>query len=484
MEQNIQDTHSAQQNKTMPHMTLESITNACEGVFHGPQELLQKEVTGIVTDSRQISPGNLFVAIKGERVDGHRFIPAVIEQGAMAVLCEDVPQMDGCTYIQVPSTLEAIKQIAAFYRSALDIPVVGVIGSVGKTSTKEMIASVLSQKYSVLKTDGNFNNEIGVPLTIFRIRKEHQIAVLEMGISDFGEMDRLAAIAKPDICVMTNIGWCHLENLKTRDGILKAKTECFAHMREGGTAILNGDDDKLCTLQKVCGKRPLFYGIPENMRQSEPGSYEKNPQVYARNVENLGFEGMKAIICTPSGSFAAEISIPGEHNVYNALAATAVGITLGLSTEEIARGVAEAKTIAGRTNFIRHNGMIIIDDCYNANPVSMKASIEVLAHAKGRSIAVLGDMGELGEDERALHYEVGRCVGTQKIHTLFCAGELAEEYKKAAESANPECEIFYFKTREDMTGKLLDYVKEGDTVLVKASHFMEFPKVVSALQMQ
>lgn len=479
-----QNTHSTPQKETMPYMTLENIARACGGVYHGAAELLQREVTGIVTDSRQAGEGSLFVAIKGERVDGHRFIPAVFEQGAMAVLCEDAPQMDGCAYIQVPSTLDAIKKIAAFYRSALDIPVVGVIGSVGKTSTKEMIASVLSQKYSVLKTDGNFNNEIGVPLTIFRIRKEHQVAVLEMGISDFGEMNRLADIAKPDICVMTNIGWCHLENLKTRDGILKAKTECFAHMREGGTAILNGDDDKLSTQQSVCGRRPVFYGIPEKMQQAEPGSYEKDPQVYAKDVENLGFEGMKATICTPSGSFAAEISIPGEHNVYNALAAAAVGITLGLSLEQIAKGIAEAKTIAGRTNFIRHNGMIIIDDCYNANPVSMKASIEVLAHAKGRSIAVLGDMGELGEDEHALHYGVGACVGEQKIHTLFCAGELAAEYKKAAEAVYPECEVYYFKTREEMTQALLGYVREGDTILIKASHFMEFPKVVSALQMQ
>lgn len=175
-----QNTHSTPQKETMPYMTLENIARACGGVYHGAAELLQREVTGIVTDSRQAGEGSLFVAIKGERVDGHRFIPAVFKQGAMAVLCEDAPQMDGCAYIQVPSTLDAIKKIAAFYRSALDIPVVGVIGSVGKTSTKEMIASVLSQKYSVLKTDGNFNNEIGVPLTIFRIRKEHQVAVLEM----------------------------------------------------------------------------------------------------------------------------------------------------------------------------------------------------------------------------------------------------------------------------------------------------------------
>jgi UDP-N-acetylmuramoyl-tripeptide--D-alanyl-D-alanine ligase len=429
-----------------------------------------------------VQDGYLFVAVKGERVDGHDFIPAVFAQGAMAVLCEREPKQPAGPYILVESTLEAIKKIAAFYRSALDIKVVGITGSVGKTSTKEMIASVLSQKYEVLKTAGNFNNEIGLPLTIFRIRREHEVAVLEMGISDFGEMHRLAAIANPDICVITNIGWCHLENLKTRDGILQAKTEMFAHMRAHGTAILNGDDDKLCTQKEVNGAAPVFYGIPEKMEGKAKSEYEPHPSVWASHVGNLGFEGMRADIHTPEGAFSAEIAIPGEHNVYNALAATAVGLQLGLTLDEIQKGIASAQTIAGRTNFIRQNGMIIIDDCYNANPVSMKSSIEVLSHAAGRSIAVLGDMGELGTDERALHYEVGTCVGEQNIDALFCAGTLAEEYKKAAAVVNPDCEIFYFPTRDEMLPALLGYVRAGDTILVKASHFMQFPAVVQALQ--
>lgn len=468
---------------TMPHMSLKNIACACGGSYSGAEELLEEEVTGIVTDSREVQEGYLFIAIKGERVDGHRFIPDVFAKGAKAVLCEQKPDESAGSYILVDSTLEAMKKLAAFYRNALNIKVVGITGSVGKTSTKEMIASVLSQKYNVLKTAGNFNNEIGLPLTIFRIRKEHQVAVLEMGISDFGEMHRLAEIAKPDICVITNIGWCHLENLKTRDGILKAKTECFAHMKENGVAILNGDDDKLCTQTTVNHSSAIFYGIPEKMVEKKQTDYIGSPAIYAKNVENLGFEGMKATICTPMGSFLANIAIPGEHNVYNALAATAVGIELGLTLKEIADGVATAETIAGRTNFIRQNGLIIIDDCYNANPVSMKTSIEVLSHAKGRSIAVLGDMGELGEDERALHYEVGQCVGKQKIDALFCAGTLAEEYKRAAAAVNPDCDIHYFLSREEMTQELLSYVKEEDTILVKASHFMEFPKVVLALQM-
>lgn len=468
-------------NTAMPHMTLENIAKACNGTYIGAEEKKTSLITGAVTDSRQVEEGYLFIPIKGERVDGHDFIPQVFEKGALAVLSEKQLDDPAGPYILVESSTTAMKQIAAFYRKALGIKVVGITGSVGKTSTKEMIASVLEQKYSVLKTAGNFNNEIGLPLTVFRIREEHEVAVLEMGISDFGEMSRLAEIANPDICVITNIGVCHLENLGTRDGILKAKTECFDYMREQGTVILNGDDDKLSTKAQVNGKEALFYGMGQEAKADEAGNFMAEKKIYATDVENLGFEGMAAHIHTPEGDFEAHISIPGEHNVYNALAATAVGLTLGLTLEEIKAGIAQAKTIAGRTNFLKVNGMTVIDDCYNANPVSMKSAISLLAHAKGRSIAVLGDMGELGENEKAMHHEVGVAVGQERIHTLFAAGELAEEYALGTKEINPDCEVYYFKTRDEMAEALSQYVKPEDTVLVKASHFMEFPKVVELL---
>jgi UDP-N-acetylmuramoyl-tripeptide--D-alanyl-D-alanine ligase len=244
-------------------------------------------------------------------------------------------------------------------------------------------------------------------------------------------------------------------------------------MQPGGTAILNGDDDKLCTKQEVNGRPAVFYGFGEV-------SGTRN-SIYATEVKNLGLEGMQAQIHTPQGTFFAQIPIPGEHNVYNALAGTAVGLALGLAPEQIAQGIAKAKTIAGRTNLLQVGGMTVIDDCYNANPVSMKASIDVLAHTSGRRIAVLGDMGELGADEKALHYGVGIAVGQAGIDALFCAGTLAEEYVKAAAEVNLACSVFYFPEREAMTEALCAYVQEGDTVLVKASHFMEFPKVVEAL---
>ena len=467
--------------REMPNMSLKNIAVACEGTYVGAKECEEKVICGAVIDSRLVEEDYLFIPIKGERVDGHKFIPQVFEKGACCVLSEIELENPAGPYIRVASTEEALKKIAAFYRQSLPIKVVGITGSVGKTSTKEMIASVVAQKYQVHKTAGNFNNEIGLPLTVFGIRAEHEVAILEMGISDFDEMHRLSTVANPDICVITNVGLCHLENLGTRDGVLKAKTECFEHMKEGGLAILNGDDDKLSTKKNIKGRDTVFYGIEADAKTDENGNPMATKSIYATDVVNLGFEGMQAKIHTPQGAFEANITIPGEHNVYNALAATAVGLELGLTLEEIQKGIEEAKTIAGRTNLLKANGYNVIDDCYNANPVSMAAAMDVLSHAKGRTIAVLGDMGELGEDEKALHFGVGVCVAEKKIHTLFCAGTLAAEYKAGVESVENDCKVFHFENKDDMITELLSYVKEGDNILIKASHFMDFPKVVEVL---
>ena len=461
----------------MKNMTLENIEKACGGRYIGTEAEKKTEVLGVVIDSRQVESGYLFVAIPGEKVDGHKFIPDVFAKGAAAVLSEQQLENPAGPYILVESTTKALRDLAEYYRKSLDIKVVGITGSVGKTSTKEMIASVLSEKYKVLKTEGNYNNEIGLPLTIFKIRAEHEVAVLEMGISEFGEMHRLATMANPDICVITNIGLCHLENLKTRDGILKAKTESFAHLKKDGIAILNGDDDKLSTIRQVGDKEPVFYGMEEKMEYRE----DAKKSVYATGVENLGLYGMQARIHTPEGERDVRIPIPGEHNVYNALAATAVGLSLGLSLDQISSGILKAKTIGGRTNLLNTGSMTVIDDCYNANPVSMKASLDVLATAEGRKIAVLGDMGELGENEKKLHYEVGEYLAKKEIDVLFCAGELSEEIARAAQKESKTCEVYYFKTRDALLEQLLPFLKKGDTVLVKASHFMEYPEIVKAL---
>ena len=463
-------------NNTLEQMTLENIAKACGGTYVGDDAQRGSEITGAVIDSRQVEPGYLYIPIRGERVDGHRFIPDVFEKGALAVLSEEPLENPAGPYIQVASSEQALKDIAEFYRSTLSIKIIGITGSVGKTSTKEMISAVLSQKYNVLKTEGNFNNEIGLPQTNLRIRREHEVAVVEMGISEFGEMHRIAKVAKPDICVMTNIGQCHLENLIDRDGVLRAKSEIFDFLKTDGHIVLNGNDDKLITVQEVKGVKPVFYYVEDGTAKKADLPYE----ITADAIENKGLRGLNANLHFPEEVCQIHEPIPGVHNVYNACAAACVGRIMGLTNEEICQGIAHAKTIAGRTNLITLGEVLVIDDCYNANPVSMKASLDVLAQADGRKIAVLGDMGELGENEREMHYDVGKYAANTGVDILFCCGTLSEELAKGAQRGHTK--VMYFADREKLTQTLINFVEAGDTVLVKASHFMEFPKIVKALE--
>ena len=464
----------------MKHMSLQEITAACGGVYHGDPAAAAREVSGVVIDSRKAEKDSLFVAIKGARVDGHSFIPQVMEKGALCSVSEqDLGDVD-YPYIRVASCEQALKDIAEHYRRSLDIKVVGISGSVGKTSTKEMIASVLSQKYSVLKTEGNFNNEIGLPLTVFNIREEHEVAVLEMGISNFGEMTRLAKIARPDICVFTNIGVAHIESLGSRDGILKAKTEMIDYMNPEGTIIVNGDDDKLRGFTPQNGLTPVCFGL------------DASCPFHAEQVTGRGLKGTDVHFVTPVSSFDAHISIPGRHMVYNALAATAVGYALGLTDEEIARGIASNVPIAGRNNLIEGKHYTVIDDCYNANPASMKSSLDVLAYADTRTVAVLGDMFELGADEKKMHYNVGVHAAEKGINVLICIGDLSAEIARGAretvnsteaENGTPSAgmEIHHYKTKAEFFEDAENVLREGDTILVKASHGMEFPEIVERL---
>lgn len=454
----------------MKHMTLYQICKACGGIYTGPAEALEKCVAGIAIDSRKITADWLFCATVGERVDGHSFIDSCYEKGALCCLGEKPSSQRNAPYIQVTSTFQALKDIAEYYRSTLNIPVVGITGSVGKTSTKEMISSVLGVKYNTLKTAGNFNNEVGLPLTVFNIRKEHEAAVLEMGISDFGEMHRLSKVARPNICVITNIGLCHLEFLGDRDGVLKAKSEIFDFAAKNAKAIVNGDDDKLITLTSREDLDVTTFGM------------EPSNDVYAKKVENLGLDGLKCSISTPAGEFDAHIHIPGMHMVYNALAGTCVGLAAGLSLEEIKAGIEQAQTISGRNNLIHTENYTIMDDCYNANPVSMKASLDVLSTALGRKVAILGDMGELGSDELALHYTVGEHAAKKNIDLLLCVGTLSEEIVKGAKAVHPEMNALLFSKKEDLLSQLPKLLNKGDSILIKASHFMQFEKIVAALQ--
>ncbi len=451
----------------MKKITLKEMADACMGSLVCADE--DTVVTGGVVDSRQLEKGNLFFAILGEKVDGHKFAGQVIENGAAAAVIEH--EVEGVTegIIKVESTGKALLSAAGCYRNGFDIPVIGITGSVGKTSTKEMIASVLGEKFNVLKTEGNFNNEIGMPLTLFKVRESHEAAVVEMGINHFGEMDRMAAVARPDMFVITNIGDCHLEFLGDRDGVLAAKTEGLDYMADGAPLILNGDDEKLVSLKGNQRFKVLFYSL-EN----------KDAAAYASDIVTNGEEGSDFTLHIADKEVRVHVPVAGRHMVANALAAALVGNEMGMDIDAIKSGIEKVKTISGRSNFIKKGGVTIIDDCYNANPNSMKASLEVLSNCTGRRIAVLGDMGELGEGERALHYEVGEYLATLGLDAVFFSGSLAEEISRGAGDNGAE-NLFYIKEKETMSDILCHYIKPGDTVLVKASHFMQFDSLINDL---
>ena len=452
----------------MKGMTLGKIAEACGGHLMGGNPDL--EVQGVVSDSRQVEKDYLFLAIKGERVDGHDFIPQVMEKGAAAAVCEKAPADPSTPCILVGSVLQALQDMAAYYRRQLSIPVVGITGSVGKTSTKEFVASVLAQKYRVLKTEGNFNNEIGVPLTLLRIRQEHEAAVVEMGINHFGEMKRLGHMAKPDIMLYTNIGECHLEFLGTREGILKAKTEVFSEMDETSAVVVNGEDDQLITIKEVHGKAPIRFGL-------HPGF-----DVWGDDIRNKGLFGSEVRIHTRMGDFEVQVPLPGQHMVMNALAATAVGLQLGLTTEQIRDGIGKVTSTTGRSNIIKTDRYTLIDDCYNANPVSMCAAIDLLMQAEGRKVAVLGDMFELGENAEAMHAKVGTYAADAGVDVLICGGSLCANMAKAAEEAGKGTLVVYCLDTDEVLKNVKLYLGDGDTVLVKASHGMAFQKIVDELK--
>ncbi len=465
----------------MKDMTLNHMAKSCGGTLILPMGKTvsdyPQEAAGIVSDSRQAGENFVFIALPGARVDGHDFVDGVFEKGALACVVERLPKDLKGPVIMVDNCKDAMAKLAAYYRLRFTYPVVTITGSVGKTGTKELTSAVLSRKYTVHKTTGNYNNEIGLPLTIFGMDVTDEVAVLETGISDYGEMSRLGAMARPDISVITNIGTCHLENLKDRDGILKAKTEIFDFLKPGGIAVLNGDDDKLCTVSDVHGQTPVFFGIGQEMPK---GASVPSKTVFATDIVNNGLRGIKFVLHIGSQVSPAFIKIPGEHNVYNALAAATVGHLAGLSLKEIVDGLADADTIDGRMHIEDMGDILIIDDCYNANPVSMKAGIDVLKTADGRKVAILGDMGELGTDEEKLHAEVGAYVKEAGIDVLIAAGNLSKAMTKAAEGGKTE--VKHFEYKETLLASLRGFIKKGDTVLVKASHFMGYADVVKALR--
>ncbi len=427
------------------------------------------------TDSRDIHPGSLFIPLAGERFDGHAYINAALESGAAGCLAqrERESYRPGKFYVKVSSTQRALRDLAAWYKNQFQIPFVAVTGSVGKTTAKDMLAAVLGVKYKVLKTEGNFNNNIGLPLTLLRLDSSHQVGVVEMGMDKFGEIDYLGGIVKPEVGVITNIGDAHIERLGSRENIFKAKCELLPHIKEDGLLVLNGDDPMLATLRGHAPVRTVFCGQGEGM--------EYRAQI-------TGGDGVSHIHCrltTPN--MDREVCIPalGEHMVYPTLIAAAVAERFGLTPDEIEQGIRQFVPTRMRMNILRRgNGIIILDDTYNANPQSMRAAISVLSDSQSSyKIAVLGDMLELGPFSPALHAEVGEYLGQAGIQCLVAVGEQSAAMAQGARDAGVP-QVLYCQDKGEAMERLPMLLRGDCTILVKASRGMKMEDIAAFLVKQ
>ena len=445
----------------MTGMTIEKALKACGGRYCGEGEL-SRELGRVVIDSREILPGDLFVAYKGEKLDGHDYISAALDKGAAGCLAERVPKGETRGVILVPDVQSALEDIAAAYRDTLSLPIVGITGSVGKTSAKEMISAVLSSRWRVRKTDKNLNNQIGVPMTLSRITHEDEVAVVEMGISGFGEMSRLGRMVRPQIAVYTLIGHAHLEFLHDLDGVLRAKTEMIDYLPEDGLVIMNGDDEKLRGFD--CPRRRIFVGLGENC------------EVRAEDIVSDA-EGTECMIVSAGRRFRARIPAFGRHLVYAALEAAAVGMEMGLSDEEIMRGIASFAIVGRRAAVIRTEKLTLLDDCYNSNAEALHSGIDSLLELPGRHVCILGDMLELGETAWDAHYTGGAYAAEKGVARLLCCGEHAAAYCAGAGSI-----ARVFPDRASLIAALGEEIREGDCVLVKASRGSHFEEISDALK--
>ena len=454
----------------MQAMTVNEIAAAVNGRWLNPSESTLG-ISCVSTDSRKIPAGCLFIPLMGERFDGHHFIDQSLASGAAGCLCVNPPEelREDKFYIQVADTRLALRALASAYREKFDIPFVQITGSVGKTTTKEMVAAVLKEKFNILKTPENFNNDIGTPLTIFGLEPEHQAAVIETGMNHFGEIEYLGALVRPDVAVISNIGDAHIEFLGSREGILKAKCEIFEHLKPGGLVVLNGDD-------------PLLNTVEVPFKTVRCGQSE-HCQVRIVEVTDHGVEGITCTIETEKDTYHLSIDAPGEHMAHAAAIAVAVGESLGVEPEGIVRGVAAYVPAGSRMRVIRlPEGRIVLDDCYNASPQSVTAALEILAKTTSceRTVAVLGDMGELGELTNQAHYNVGALAAMLGIDCVVAVGAKASRIADGTEMNGGE--VLYFKTVDEALGTVLDQLKPGTAMLVKASHAMHFSTLVDQLR--
>ena len=425
-------------------------------------------VTGISIDTRTLQPGDLFFALQGEQSDGHEYVKAAFEKGAIAaVVSRTVPDAGG-RQVRVSDTLRAFGDLAGAYRRLFDIPVVGVTGSVGKTSTKEMIAAVLRTRYETLANEKNFNNEIGVPLTLFQLEARHEVAVIEMGMRGLGEIDRLAEIAAPTIGLITNIGYAHIERLGSRENILRAKTELYQRLPKDGIAIVPADSDFYEELLKQvpAGVRKITFSVKNEILSD------------VRLLQSIMNDHY---IVTDRKDFKMEMVSIGSHSIANALAALAVGTALNVDASEAVSVLEAWKGAEGRMEFrVGKNGVVILDDCYNAGVESMDAALETLREFGDKRVAILGDMKELGDFTVEAHERIGRRAGGMDLRLLITVGELAKGIADAAKETTA-IETRHFSNSDEAAAHIWNLVQRGDTVLVKGSRAMQMEKIVATL---
>jgi len=456
----------------MEALTLRQLLEAVNGTLLGDFDDLDAQAVQVSTDSRSIPPGCLFIPLEGERFDGHSFINSALEAGAAGCLTarERESYLPGKFYIKVRSTQRALWELARYYKRLFPIPFIAVTGSVGKTTTKDMTAAVLGARFRVHKTEGNFNNDIGVPLTLLKLEKRHEVCVVELGMDHAGEIDNLARLVEPDMALITNIGDAHIENLGSRENIFKAKCEIFPHLKKGGLAILNGDDPLLATLRGALPQRTVFVGAGEGLDYA------------ARDLSSDGAGHLFCRVKTPRSQFEANIPALGSHMIYPTLMAAAAAEALGMAPDEIVRGIGAFLPTKMRMNIVRCKGdIVILNDAYNANPQSMRAAAAVLGDAQGRrKVAVVGDMKELGPGSEQFHRAVGGYFAQAGTDRLIAVGDMARFMAEGARDAGLG-QADWFPTLDAARNALSREVRAGVTILVKASRSMAFEKIVDYL---
>lgn len=448
----------------MKNIYLNEVILATEGKCESQvQNLL---VNDICTDSRKVKSGDLFIALEGEFFDGHEFINSAVQKGAIAVMASKTVFMEkNVPVIMVADTSKALLDLASFYRQRFKKPVIAVTGSVGKTSTKDMIASVISEKLNVHKSQGNFNNEIGLPITIFQWEENHDAMVVEMGMRGLGEIRTLTHIAKPTIAVITNIGVSHLERLGTKENILKAKLEIAEGLDDDGVLILNANDPLLFNLEKNLSKKIIYVGM------------NTKADYTAYDVINNGESGVSFKVRLIGQEYNVHIPVVGQHNVLNALFGIACGMELGLSPEEIVSGIKNYCPEKMRGNILEKDGIKFINDCYNASPDSMKAAMEILHHlgAGKRSIAIIGNIFELGELAGEAHFEIGKMCRKYNVAFTAVIGENAQD---VAGGIGESEKYQIFNSHEEIVSFMKNFLQPGDVVLIKGSRGMKLEKIL------